>query len=205
MALYHLSHLERFFPWYLFVWLAVVTFVGLGIYYFMTIKPYDSKGIRRYKNIMGTLLIVVACVMAVQGQKAVLEHLFPETEQKAFAPWLHNYQEARSKALTDKKLLFIDLGATYCAACKALDSRIFKQESLQHALSGLTLLKVESDIQVESYEEIKKLYGHEIIGFPTYLVVDPQNQVVLKKWSIDIDDMSLEGIAQEFEKAHCCL
>lgn len=201
MALYHLSHLERFFPWYLFVWLAVLTFIALGIYYFMTIKAYDSTGIRRYKNFMGTLLIVVACIMAVQGQKAVIEHLFPEeADQKTSASWLHNYQEARSQALADKKLLFIDIGATYCAACKALDSRIFKHESLQHALSHMTLLKVESDIQVESYDEIKKLYGHEIIGFPTYLVVDPHNQVVLKKWSIDIDEMSLEGIAQEFEK-----
>ncbi len=202
MALYHLSHLERLFPWYLFVWLSVLTFLVLGIYYFVTIKPYDSLWIRRYKNFMGTLLIVIACIIGAQGQKALLEHLFPnETHtETSMAVWHHDYSGARDQARTDSKLLFIDIGATYCAACKAFDTRIFKQPSLQPTLSLMTLLKIDSDIQVESYEQIKKLYGHEIIGFPTYLLVDPQNEIVLKKWSVEIDELSLEGVAEAFEK-----
>lgn len=196
MALYHLSHLERLFPWYLFVWVVVLTFVILGIYYFATIKRYDSIGMRRYKNLMGTLLIITACIIGVQGEKALIEHLFPEESAQ---PWSHDYQTAKEKALSDKKLLFIDIGATYCAACKALDNQIFKQETIQDALALFSLLKVEADIHTKTYEEIKKLYGDYIIGYPTYLMVDPQSEKVLKKWSIDIDQLSLEGVEQAFE------
>lgn len=200
MALYHLSHLERMFPWHIFVWITVATFIALGIYYFVTIKPYDSRGIRRYKNIMGTLLVVVACIMAVQGQKAVIEHFVTEkSPDKVMASSLHDYTAARSQAVADNKLLLIDLGATYCAACKALDARIFKQEALQDTLSRMTLLKIEADIQVESYEQIKKLYGKDIMGYPTYLLVDPVKESVIKKWSIDIDELSLDGVAEAFD------
>ncbi len=55
-------------------------------------------------------------------------------------------------------------------------------------------------MHTEVYEEIKKLYGDEIVGYPTYLVVNPQTGQVIKKWSIDIDQMSLEGIEEAFEK-----
>ncbi len=197
MALYHLSHLERLFPWYLFVWVVVLAFVAIGIYYFVSIKRYDSSGLRRYKNTMGTLLIIIACIIGVHGEKAVIEHLFPEESAQ---PWLHDYQAARSAALTDKKLLFIDIGATYCAACKALDNQIFKQESIQDALSLFTLLKVEADVHTKTYEELKRRYVNAIVGYPTYLVVDPQTERIIKKWTIDIDQLSLEGVEQAFEK-----
>jgi len=196
MALYHLSHLERLLPWYIFVWVVVLAFVAMGIYYFMSIKRYDSTSLKRYKNVMGTLLIVIACIIGVQGEKALIEHLFPEEKQQI---WSHDYQIAKEKALKEHKLLFIDIGATYCAACKALDDQIFKQESIQDALALFSLLKVEADLHTEVYEEIKKVYGDQIMGYPTYLVVNPQTSQVIKKWSIDIDQMSLEGIEKAFE------
>jgi thiol:disulfide interchange protein DsbD len=202
MALYHLSHLERIIPWYLFVWVASGTFIALGIYYFATLKPYDSIGIKRYKNLIGTLLIVVACIIAVQGHKSLLEQRFSsESPKKILAPWLHAYEQARTQALADKKLLFIDVGATYCAACKALDARIFTQASMQPVLSLMTLLKIDADVHTEEYELIKKRYGSDIIGYPTYLLVDPQNEKVLKKWSVELDELSLQGVADMFQKA----
>lgn len=197
LALYHLSHLERLLPWYLFVWVTVITFIILGTYYFYSIQQYDSKGIKRYKNSMGVGLIVVGALLGVQGQKAFFEHFYPDEQLQV---WSHSYQTALAQARKDKKLLFIDIGASYCSACKALDVQIFGQQQIQDALALFTLLKIESDIQVESYEEVKKQFPKEIVGYPTYLVVDPEDMRLVKKWTIDIDQMSLEGIEQELRK-----
>ncbi len=197
MALYHLSHLERLVPWYIFVWVIVLVFILLGTYYFYTIKRYDTTGMKRYKNTMGVSLIVVGTILGVQGEKALLEHLFPEEVKQV---WAHSYQSSLEQARKKNKLLFIDIGASYCASCKVLDEQIFAQEMIQDALALFTLLKIESDVDTKAYNEVKKQYKKYIVGFPTYLVVDPKTEEVVKKWTIDIDQLSLEGIEQELRK-----
>ncbi len=197
MALYHLSHLERLVPWYIFVWVIVGVFILLGAYDFYTIEPYDSTGMKRYKNTMGVGLIVVGTILGVQGEKAVLAHLFPEEVKQ---PWAHSYQASLGQARKDNKLLFIDIGASYCSSCKSLDEQIFAQQAIQDALALFTLLKIESDVDTKAYDDVKKKYKDHIVGFPTYLVVDPKTETVIKQWTIDIDQLSLEGIEQEFRK-----
>lgn len=197
MALYHLSHLERLLPWYLFIWVVMVTFIVLGIYYFLSVKSYDSKSMRYYKNGMGVVLIVIACIVGVQGERAIIEHFFPEESMQA---WMTDYEQAYTVAKTQNKLLFIDIGATYCAACKALDNQIFKQQKIQNVLALFTLLKIEADINIKSYEQVKQLYGEHIVGYPTYLIVDPSTHNVIKKWSIEIDLLSLDALEEEFKR-----
>ena len=196
MALYPLSHLERLLPWYLFVWVIVVTLFALGIYYFASIGAEDRTAMKRYKNVMGTALIVLACIMMVQGQKAVYDHIYP---QEIHSVWLSDYDKAREQALQDISFLFIDIGATYCAACKSLDEKIFAQDKILQELGHFVQLKIESDVQTAAYEKVKSHYNGYIEGFPTYLIVDPVTNKVLKKWSIEIDDLSIDGIIDELE------
>ncbi len=102
MAFYQLSHLERLLPWYLFVWVIVLSLFALGIYYFATVGTHDRPSMKRYKNAMGTLLIVLACIMMVQGQKALYDHFYPHKATM----WLTDYDKARENALKKQKLLF---------------------------------------------------------------------------------------------------
>jgi thiol:disulfide interchange protein len=198
MAFYHLSHLERYLPWYILVWIVVASLFALGIYYFASVTKFDSAWLRRYKYFMGTALIVSACLMAVNGYKATYEHVYPK-EQPSI--WLHDYTQALERAQKEKKRLFIDIGATYCSACKALDKRILKHDKVLKVLENLYIpLKIESDVHITSFEAIKKPYGHFIAGFPTFLIVDPATNQVIKKWDIDLDELSIEAIVQELEK-----
>jgi thiol:disulfide interchange protein len=196
MALYHLSNLERYFPWYIFVWVIVASLVALGIYYFMDVSTYDTKWTRRYKNLMGTALIIAACLMAAQGYKAVYEHFHPK-EQPSI--WTHNYKAARERAQKEGKRLFIDVGATYCGACKSLDKSIFHNDRIIQALSLYVPVKVESDVHTAAFEDIKKPFDKVIKGFPTFLIVDPTNEQLIKKWDIDIEDLGIEGLVQALE------
>ena len=194
MAFYQLSHLERLLPWYLFVWVIVLTFFALGIYYFVTISSGDRPTLRRYKNFMGTALIIVACIMLVQAQKAIYDHLHPQAESSA---WMHDYREAQNRAQQEHKLLFIDIGATYCSACTYLDGKVFGTEKMQAALTAFVQLKIDSDVHTQAYEKVKELYGRSIEGFPTYLVVNPANNQIIKKWTSDIDQVSIASLVEE--------
>ncbi len=102
--------------------------------------------------------------------------------------------------LKNRNFCFIDIGATYCGACKALDSQIFSQEKVMAELSKFVQLKIDSDVHTAAYEKVKAKYSSFIHGFPTYLIIDPTSEEVLKKWSVEIDSLSLEGIIDEFEK-----
>jgi len=197
MAFYQLSHLERLLPWYLFVWVIVLSFVALGVYYFASVSASDKKGMRRYKNFMGTVLIVIACLMMVQGQKAVFDHWYPVRIESA---WGHDYDAAYEKAKHENKLLFVDIGATYCASCKSMDEKIFANDKIKQALTSFVQLKIEADIHKESYEALKKGYGMYIEGYPTYLVIDPKSNTVVKKWSIELDQLSIDAIVDELAK-----
>ncbi len=197
MAFYHLSHLERLLPWYLLVWVGVLSFVALGTFYFTSIDDQEKKWMSRYKNSMGIFLIVVACILAVQGERAVYDRFHPEAKS---SPWLHSYEEAHDRAVKEHKPLFIDVGATYCSACKLLDKQIFAQEKIQHTLKQYIPLKIDADVHTDAYAQVKKRYGFYISGFPTYLIVNPDTGAVIKKWSVEINQLSLDGIVNELEK-----
>ncbi|MBA3752507.1 thioredoxin family protein, partial [Candidatus Dependentiae bacterium] len=196
MALYHLSHLERYVPWYIFVWIIVATFITLGIYYFVSASKSSTTGMSRYRNLMGVVLFIAAGLIALQGQKALYDHLYPSVKKSI---WSHDYQKALTQAQQEHRLLFIDIGATYCPACKTLDSQIFSQQPILHALQDFISLKIESDVHTTSYEALKADYGSFIQGFPTFLIVDPTTKEVIKKWSVEINQLSLVQIQAELQ------
>ncbi len=197
MGFYHLSHLEKYFPWYILVWIIVASLLALGIYYFMSVTSYDSKWVRRYKSFMGTLFIVLACIMAAQGYKATHEHFYPQEKPSI---WLNDYTQVVERAKKEHKRLFIDIGATYCGACKSLDRTIFHNDRILKVLQRYIPLKLDSDVHTTDYEEVKKLYGSSIAGFPTYLIVDPTSNQVIKKWGVEIEELGIEKLVQELDK-----
>lgn len=197
MGFYHLSHLERLFPWYILVWVLVASLFALGVYYFMSITSSDSVWGKRYKSIMGIIFIMLACIMSVQGYKSVYEHYHPEIKHSS---WLDDYKKAFEQAQKEHKKLFIDIGATYCSACKSLDKAIFQNDKVVKALAQYIPLKIESDTQTTQFEDLKKSYGKQIAGFPTYLIIDTATNTVTKKWGVEIEDLSIDGLIDELNK-----
>lgn len=196
MAFYHLSHLESILPWYILVWVVVATFFALGCYYFISIRSQERPWMRRYKNGMGIILIAIACIIAVEGVKSIYDHLYPLQKQSA---WLHDYDAAVARAEADNKPLFIDIGATYCSACGMFDRTIFAQESIEKALQQYVQLKIDADVHKDAYAKVAAHYKDLIKGYPTYIVVG-KNGEVLKTWSIDIDELSIDALATELSK-----
>ena len=145
---------------------------------------------------MGIILIAIACIIAVEGVKSIYDHLYPLQKQSA---WLHDYDAAVARAEADNKPLFIDIGATYCSACGMFDRTIFAQESIEKALQQYVQLKIDADVHKDGYAKVAAHYKDLIKGYPTYIVVG-KNGEVLKTWSIDIDELSIDALATELSK-----
>ncbi|MBA3954500.1 thioredoxin family protein [Candidatus Dependentiae bacterium] len=197
MTFYHLSHLGNLLPWHILVWLAVITLFGLGIYYFFSITSWDSYATRVYKRIMGTALIVAGCLMSFQGYKAVYDYRHGITAQDTL--WSSDYTQALQTARTENKNLFIDIGASYCAACHELDKAVLQNSQVRQALQAYVPVKIEADTDEKAYSEIKKAYGTSIKGFPTLLIVNPKTNQIVKQWSIELQDLSIPEIVKQLE------
>lgn len=196
MAFYHLSHLESILPWYILAWIVAAFFILLGCYYFITIKSHDTKWMRRYKNFMALTLIIISCIIAMEGVKAVYDHWYPTAEHSA---WMHDYDAARARAQAENKPLFIDIGATYCTVCSHFDKTIFSNDSIQKALQAYVQLKLDADVHTAEYEKVLQKYREHIKGFPTYVVIDTKGTVI-KTWSIDIDELSIDALSAELSR-----
>lgn len=199
MCFYHLSHLEKYLPWYILIWFIIATLIFFGIYYFYSIQPYDSKPIRWFKNLMGVILIVSACVLSLNGFKAVYNHLYP---QETDSLWSHDYNASAAKAKSENKNLFIDIGASHCGICKAIDKTVLKNEQVLSALKNYVMVKVDADSDEISYNELLKHFGDYIkkTAFPTFLIVDAKDNKVIKHFGSEFKDLEINGIVELLEK-----
>lgn len=196
MCFYHLSHLEKYLPWFILSWIIAAFILIIGIYYIATIYAYDSKAMKIYKNLMGTIFILISCFLIVQSYKATYDYFY---KQEIPSKWLRNYTEALNKAKQENKNLIIDIGASYCSACKALDKAVFQNSLILEDLDKFILVKIESDLDTESYNIVKAKFAKYIKGFPTILVVNSKEEV-LKKWENELIQTEIPDIKQELNK-----
>ena len=87
------------------------------------------------------------------------------------------------------------MGSSYCGACKSIDSTIFVNPSVIKALKDQYIsLKINYDIEEESFSKIKQLYG-PIKGFPTYIIANYNNQLI-KKMGAELGDLTIEQVIE---------
>ena len=179
MCFYYLFSLEYLIPAYIVYWLATGVLGALGVYYFADTSSDDSFGMRFYKKLLATLLIVLASYFGFQGYKYYIDpNIGIETREHTA-----DYNTALKIAREQNKNLIIDIGATNCAACKKLDAKIFKNTALKSLFDKFIVVKIEADVDQQAYNLIKKHFADYIKGFPTVLIVDSKTERVLKNWA----------------------
>ena len=201
MGFYHLSNLERFIPWQILVFIISLSLFAAGIYYLISTHKNDSAAMKIYKVLLSTAFLVAGSITTVQG----LKYLFTADNGISHSNfWLTDYVEAFEKAKNQNKPLFIDIGATYCGACKELDKQIFTQPEIRQILIEEYIpLQIEADLNIEGYAKAKQDFSKYIKGYPTYLVVriDDKNKInVIANWSVDLGDFSTEEIINILNK-----
>lgn len=98
-----------------------------------------------------------------------------------------SWEQAKAKARSEQKYIFVDAYATWCAPCKEMDRSVFPLNRVGDALNTHFIpLKVQMDSTGNDNAEVKSWYrtakammkDYAITGFPTYLFFNPQGELV---------------------------
>lgn len=103
--------------------------------------------------------------------------------------WLTDFDQAKSKAKSDNKLVFIDFtGSDWCGWCIKMNKDVLSKPQFQeYASKNLILLEVDFPRAKEQPANLRmqnrKLAGeYGIEGFPTFIVLDGDGK---KLWSYE--------------------
>jgi thioredoxin-related protein len=104
------------------------------------------------------------------------------------ADWTEDYAAGLAQAKKEHKLLVLDFtGSDWCIWCKRTDKEVFATQKFKdYADRNLVLVKVDFPNAVPQTDEVKAQNArlkdkYEIEGFPTLIVLDPTEKVVVKQ------------------------
>ena len=81
-------------------------------------------------------------------------------------PWIERRAEAMERAAAERRPVFVDVGAVWCAPCRQMEATTFRDPSVVGALGAFVPLKVDADAQPVFVER------YRVEAFPTYLLLD---------------------------------
>lgn len=85
-----------------------------------------------------------------------------------------SFQQAKNKAKTEKKLIFIDVYTEWCGPCKMMSSEIFTDAQVgKYFNSSFINLKIDA----EKGEGIEVAKEYQVNAFPTMLIMDSEGKV----------------------------
>lgn len=108
--------------------------------------------------------------------------------------WHTDYQQAKEEARTQNKKLFVDIGAPFCSICKAIDATLFSNTLVQEALDTAAIC-VKIDGSDTKNQEL--LTQYHVLGFPTVLLLNPDDGTVIKKWGPELYGMEPQNFINE--------
>ena len=168
-----------------------------GLYYIYTASTTSSRLWKKINNFLGVVLLAGSILLATESyQETFYQHIHPQT---SFA-WHTDYQIARQQARKEGKKLFIDFWSQWCSICNAIDQTVLQDPQILSTLQKQFIpLKIDgTSAQEEPYATVGKKF--HITGFPTFLIVDPETETVIKTWSSEIYTMPRQEFMQKLSK-----
>src|SRR3954465_2175913 len=88
-----------------------------------------------------------------------------------------SWQQALGKARQENKMIFIDVYATWCTYCRQMDANILSLPEVG-GYHNEHFINLKYDVLKADGVAIRNSY--RLLGFPTFLYLDPQGMVVKK-------------------------
>lgn len=106
-----------------------------------------------------------------------------------------SWQQALGKARQENKMIFIDVYATWCTYCRQMDANIFQLPEVgdyhnQH------FINLRYDVLRTDGIAIRNSY--RLLGFPTFLYLDPQGMVLKKTVGYQSKELLLQNSQAAF-------
>jgi protein disulfide-isomerase len=104
------------------------------------------------------------------------------------ADWTEDYSAGLAMAKKEHRLLVLDFtGSDWCVWCKRTDKEVFATQKFKdYADKNLVLVKVDFPNAIPQTDQVKAQNArlkekYEIEGFPTLVVLDPSEKIVVKQ------------------------
>lgn len=147
-------------------------------------------------GLFAIILIAGSLVTATQAYKA---YLMTQECVVDCSHWQMNYAQALLRAQACNKKLFIDVGASFCSICTAIDKKVLSNKLIEKALSPFCCVKINgADDPDNVIKLLQEKYG--VVGFPTFLLLDPHTGALIKRWGSELYNVDIQAFAQELEE-----
>ena len=91
------------------------------------------------------------------------------------------WKQVVSKAVEQKKVIFVDCYTSWCGPCKILAKEVFPLREIGDFFN-LNFINVKYDMEKTEGLAFNETYGEEVKNYPTMLVIDPVSGKILHKF-----------------------
>lgn len=189
VCFYYLANLVS---WPLLMLLLAAFLLAMGVFYLAQPTRYLSPFWKKFNSVVGIGLIIGAFLAGAESYQSYST----TTTQDDF--WFTDYDRALAQAKNENKKLFIDFWARYCSICKKINSTVLVDENVKHALRNYVPVKIDgTDESTPTFQMLKKTFN--IVGFPVFLIVDPETQKIEIRWSSELYSMPREKFIEQLQ------
>lgn len=169
-----------------------------GLFYILDAQKDFNPNSKTLKSFLGILLLAFSVLM---GFKTYDQMNAKNQQVQQGVVWTQDYAQALQTARNENKLMLLDFWANHCTICKAIDKKIFQKDIVFQSLQDkIVFVKIDctsnSNAQANMLKNLFKVFAQ-----PTILLINPQTQEIIKKWSSEPYSMTPEEfiqITQEF-------
>lgn len=86
-----------------------------------------------------------------------------------------DWDSAKTKAISEKKIYFVDFDANYCATCRNMDETTYQSERLAEYIEGNV---VANRVNVQDFDGVMWSQRYDIEALPTMLFFDEEGRLV---------------------------
>jgi len=187
-------YLANILPLSIVYWLFTAFTLFTAFFY---LRDNENNDYKTLHTIIGVIMVSVTIFMATKSyEKTFYKHNVVDHES---VDWQASYTIALDQAQEKNKLLLIDFWAHHCTMCKAIDKKVFHNETFIKALSDdISFLKVDATHDNNpDYVLLKEKY--KVSVQPTILLVDPTTETVIKRWTSEPYSMPIEKFITQIQ------
>jgi thiol:disulfide interchange protein DsbD len=182
-------------PLYAVLWLAVATTLALSPLYLRSAQRSMTKACKFINYAMYVILLATTVGAGSQAYKSTWQITDAHTHSTM---WLTQYADALDQAQKNNTYIFVDVTAPYCSICSAIEKTLFANQQVAQTLQRLVPVRIDSS-ETSNATHTNLLKKFNIFGVPTFLLIDPKTDIVIKRWGGELYDISAEEFIAELQ------
>ncbi len=174
----------------LLLWLIASSLLPFALYTLFTLSIYASLTARIVRMILGVGGLIGSVLLYIMA----IQRTIVPTEQRTLVNWRPNYIAALQEARAVNKLLFVDVGASYCSICTAIDRCILNDAYIASLLNATIPVHIDAGTSPE-FGALSKQFS--ILGVPVLLVIDQKTESVIQRWGAEFYSLTKPEVGMQ--------